>query len=111
MTPRQSAIEFAVTVPSSTSNLGPGFDVMGMALGLYVTVKVSAILDARAAGSFAPKLKITYDPREDAPTDESNLIWRTVCFVFQSQKHFPPLLSVSLSVANEIPLARGLGSR
>ncbi|MGH9826067.1 MAG: homoserine kinase, partial [Blastocatellia bacterium] len=30
----------AIRVPSSTSNLGSGFDALGLALGLYLTVGV-----------------------------------------------------------------------
>jgi homoserine kinase len=30
-----------VRVPASTTNLGPGFDVLGMALNLYNTFEIS----------------------------------------------------------------------
>ena len=32
---------FSVVVPASTANLGPGFDSIGLALDLYMTVDVS----------------------------------------------------------------------
>lgn len=34
-----------VVVPASTSNLGPGFDALGLALGLYLRADVTAIVD------------------------------------------------------------------
>ncbi len=35
----------AVVVPASTSNLGPGFDALGLALGLYLRLAVTAITE------------------------------------------------------------------
>jgi homoserine kinase len=31
---------WSVRVPASTSNLGPGFDLLGLALGLFLDVRV-----------------------------------------------------------------------
>ena len=36
---------FSVVVPASTANLGPGFDSVGLALGLYMTIDVSSAED------------------------------------------------------------------
>ena len=33
---------FIIKVPASTANLGPGFDSIGMALNLYLTLEVEA---------------------------------------------------------------------
>ena len=44
--------EVRVRVPASTSNCGPGFDTLGMALSLYNTVTVRALagdMDRKAA--------------------------------------------------------------
>lgn len=35
----------SVVVPASTSNLGPGFDALGLALGLYLRADVTAIVE------------------------------------------------------------------
>ena len=40
---------FSVVVPASTANLGPGFDSIGLALNLYMTVDVIAV---RGLGSY-----------------------------------------------------------
>jgi hypothetical protein len=37
---------FAVRIPASTSNLGPGFDCFGLALKLYLTVHATAVPDS-----------------------------------------------------------------
>ena len=34
-----------VVVPASTSNLGPGFDALGLALGLYLRAEVTAVTE------------------------------------------------------------------
>ncbi len=34
-----------ITVPASTSNLGPGFDALGLALSLYLRLEVTAIVE------------------------------------------------------------------
>ena len=33
-------LKATVTVPASTANLGPGFDTLGLAVGVYDTVEV-----------------------------------------------------------------------
>ena len=51
----------SVVVPASTSNLGPGFDALGLALGLYLRADVTSIVDdglgdlrCRFAGTVPP---------------------------------------------------------
>ena len=34
--------DFSVVVPATTANLGPGFDSIGLALALYMTVDVAS---------------------------------------------------------------------
>ena len=36
---------FSVVVPATTANLGPGFDSIGLALSLYMTVDVTKAND------------------------------------------------------------------
>ena len=53
-----------VTVPASSANLGPGFDVLAGALSLVLTVEVEE------TGSFAVETEL------DVPLDRDNLIVR-----------------------------------
>lgn len=91
-----------IRVPSSTSNLGPAFDAVGLALNLYLTVDVHPIEGGPCRFEFFG---------EDAhliPPDDSNLIWRSMIrFAEGAGVRLPPF---SLRIENQIPIGRGLGS-
>jgi homoserine kinase len=90
-----------IQVPATTANLGPGFDVLGLALSLYLTVDVEP--------TDGPS-RITYAGQGEKaiPTDQTNLIWRTMAEMARSKEVNLP--SFSMQIHNDIPLARGLGS-
>ena len=81
-------------VPCSTSNLGPGFDVLGLALDLYVEVEVresdGLVITAEGEGA-------------DLPLDETHLAVEVATAVAGHDR-------LSIHVRSEIPLGRGLGS-
>lgn len=89
-----------VRVPASSANLGPGFDVLAVAVDL--TLEVTAVpFDGRrivAAGEGAA----------DVDDDDGNLIWRSV--VAFCTAHGVDVPDVTLRCDNQIPLERGLGS-
>lgn len=93
-----------VRVPASTANLGPGFDALGLALGLYDVVEVEITdaglqVDVVDAGAGEPG---------GVPRDESHLVVRAVR---QAAEHLGlELPGLRLTCANSIPHARGLGS-
>ena len=101
-----SGNEQAVTlaVPASTSNLGPGFDTLGMALDLCneVTLRVGRIGDASGVDH------ISGSGADSLATDESNLVLRAATALYRQLGQTPPPLRATLH--NRIPLARGLGS-
>ena len=101
-----SGNEQAVTlaVPASTSNLGPGFDTLGMALDLCneVTLQVGHIGDASGVDH------ISGAGADSLATDESNLVLRAANALYRKLGQTPPPLRATLH--NRIPLARGLGS-
>ena len=89
-----------VRVPASSANLGPGFDCMALALGLYTTVRLSAS-DTLEVVPIGETLK-------DTPGDSSNYVYESLLEVFERlQQPVPPL---RLEIESDIPLARGLGS-
>lgn len=90
-----------VNVPASTTNLGPGFDVLGMALSLYNTIE----MEVCASGL---RIEIEGDGADTLPRDESNLVYRAAKLVFQRVGQKPPPMAIRS--INRIPLARGLGS-
>jgi homoserine kinase len=81
-------------VPASSSNLGPGFDVLGLALGLYleVSARPSPHLVVRTEGEGA-----------EVAQDESHLA-AEVAIAASGHDRW------ELVVRSQIPLGRGLGS-
>ena len=87
-------------VPASSANLGPGFDALGLARGIYLECRFrpSSQLVIRASGRDAGAI----------PLDESNLIWQTALTVAADVGGtLPP---VELEIRNDIPIGKGLGS-
>jgi homoserine kinase len=90
-----------VRVPASSANLGPGFDSLGLALGLHDVVvgEVSGadlVISAEGEGV------------EDLPRDETHLVHRAMVRGFEALGAAPP--GVRLHCVNSIPHGRGLGS-
>lgn len=90
-----------VDVPASTTNLGPGFDVLGVALKLYNTVEIEVTKSGL-------HLDIEGEGAEVLPRDDSNLVYRTIEALFDRVGKKPPPMKIRM--INQIPLARGLGS-
>lgn len=88
-------------VPASSANLGPGFDALGLALGLTLRCRFRRgdRLAIRVRGRDASAI----------PETEANLIWQTALAVAREAtgEALPP---IELLVENEIPLGKGLGS-
>ncbi len=90
-------------IPASTSNIGPGFDTLGLALNLYNYLEMEETAEGIVVhyeGEGAERLG-------EIPPEES-LPYRAAKEVFQLVGHSPRGLKVSL--INNIPLGRGLGS-
>lgn len=92
-----------IRVPSSTSNLGPGFDSQGIALSLYLTLDLAPADDSATTFTFAGE-----GAGELNASTENNLIYTAMQFV--AEREGVALKPARLEVTNEIPLARGLGS-
>lgn len=90
-----------VRVPASTANLGPGFDALGMALGIYDTVEV-------AVTSGGTDIEVVGEGSGSVSTDESHLVVRALRTAADALGIELP--GVSLRCDNAIPHARGLGS-
>ena len=100
---------FEVKVPCTSSNIGPGFDVVGLSLSMYLTLEV--VVDPSAAEQAAPVLRYSGQGAEEAPLDPyRNLITRVALYVLRVNHvgNFPA--GVSIHVKNDIPFGRGLGS-
>ncbi|MFF2887130.1 homoserine kinase [Paenibacillus sp. NPDC057967] len=91
-----------VKVPASTANLGPGFDTLGMALGLYAWIEMSASSTGETTFEYYG------DGMDDLPQDKSNLLYKVAQLVFKEAGVDLPELRIAMY--SDIPLARGLGS-
>lgn len=92
-----------IRIPASTSNLGPGFDALGLALKLYLTIEVSPREGGDWSFTFAGE-----GAEELNSSSEDNLILRAMKYA--AEREGVELKPARLQVTNEIPLARGLGS-
>ena len=90
-----------VKVPASTSNIGPGFDCLGMALRLYNELVVE-----KHSEDGPPEVEIQGEGAESLPKDKTNLMARACDTVIAGR--FSNRLV--FKAHNRIPLARGLGS-
>lgn len=90
-----------VTVPASSANLGPGFDSLGLALGLYDRVDATVT-------EFGLTVTVEGEGAGQVPTDDSHLVVVALRAALDRMQVRAPGLAVRC--ANRIPHARGLGS-
>jgi homoserine kinase len=88
-------------VPASSANLGPGFDVLGLALNLL------DVFDVWEGGG-ETRIEVHGEGSESVPTDAGNLFLTTMRTYFALAGYQPGGLVIREH--NRIPLARGLGS-
>ncbi|SCE95333.1 homoserine kinase [Micromonospora coriariae] len=96
-----SAGPVRVRVPATSANLGPGFDALGLALGLYDDL----------AAEVAPggvRVTVTGQGAGELPDDDRHLVVRAMRAAFDVLGGQPAGLIVEC--VNRIPQARGLGS-
>jgi len=84
-----------IIVPATTANIGLGFDSIGIAVDLYLTLTVV---------ESSSEWKIEHPFGEAVPTNEENLIIETALAVC------PTLQPHHLVCESDIPMTRGLGS-
>jgi homoserine kinase len=101
---RQSSFE--VRVPASTANMGAGFDCLGLALEMYLSVRAT-VLSVPGARTRARSHGVR-GTSELPSTPEQNLIFRAMRHTADREGYELP--RVRLAVQNEIPVAGGLGS-
>jgi len=87
-------------LPASTSNCGPGFDTLSIALGLYNFAEVSE----RAAGEFT-----FYGDQGESASAGADIMVREAAEAFFKRADVEPH-GLHVDLWGEIPLERGLGS-
>jgi homoserine kinase len=88
-------------VPATSANLGPGFDALGLALGLHDHLQAEITRDG-------VRVSVTGEGAGELPTGERHLVVRAMFATFDVLGARPAGLAVTC--ANRIPQARGLGS-
>jgi homoserine kinase len=93
-------VRVRVTVPASSTNFGPGFDVLGVALALHNV--------AELAESDRLLVEIEGEGAASLPRDARNVVVRGVRLVYEAVGR--PFRGLALQQRNRIPPGRGLGS-
>ncbi|KDQ54818.1 hypothetical protein JAAARDRAFT_37925 [Jaapia argillacea MUCL 33604] len=102
---------FSIRVPATSANIGPGFDVVGLSLSLWLTLKVTITSPTPSCPPRPPLLTYEGEGSDEVPLDAyKNLTTRVALYLLRchDMPHFPSNLSIH--VINEIPFGRGLGS-
>jgi homoserine kinase len=100
MTMSKSSAAVTVQVPATTSNLGPGFDTLGIALRLYNRVRLRP-----APGRL---ITLTSPIAEEARAGASAMIREAADLFFRRTRR--RRIGFAIELDGEIPVARGLGS-
>ncbi len=95
--------EACVQVPATSANLGPGFDSLGLALGLVDDVRVSV---RREPGA---RVRVQGEGAGEVPTGEEHLVVRALRAALADLGCAQPP-GLDLVCTNRVPHGRGLGS-
>lgn len=89
-----------IKVPATTANLGPGFDSIGLALRMFLTIEV----EESVQWEVVPLSK----EMEQFPKDEKHLICQVA--LSTGKRYGVDISPCKIKLKSDIPLARGLGS-
>jgi len=87
-------------VPASTTNLGSGFDVLGLALQLYSTIELEETDNGL-------QIEVQGIGKKSITDSEDNLAYQAAKLIFDKVGKRPK--GLKLTINNEIPVERGLG--
>ncbi len=91
-----------VRVPGTTANMGPGFDSLGLALSIYNYIEAE-----ETDSGLVIEIKDA-QTREFLPTNERNLVYSSMKYLFEKVGYSPKGLRLTLE--SHVPVTRGLGS-
>lgn len=91
-----------VRVPATSANLGPGFDALGLALGIEDEVEV------RAVGAPGAEVEVTGECASEVATGEDHLVVRALRAALDEVG--APQVGIRMRCVNRVPHGRGLGS-
>lgn len=94
-----------VRVPASSANLGPAFDSMALALGIWDEYETRTTADDQAV----PVIQVRGEGAAHVPRDADHLVYRSMCTTWGRIGIRPPA-GLRLVACNGVPHGRGLGS-
>lgn len=96
-----------VKIPSSTSNIGPGFDTLGLALNRYLYISATQSITQVQS----PQISVEGNGKEHIATDETNLVYQGMMALAKrgGTAYTQSLQGIHLQIKNEIPAYGGLG--
>lgn len=92
-----------VRVPGSSANIGPGFDSIGLALGIWDDYVVTVTSEAGL------RIDVVGEGAEEVPCDEGHLVHRSMLRAWDLLGVQTPA-GLRMSCRNAVPHGRGLGS-
>ncbi len=101
-----------IKIPASTSNLGPGFDTLGLALNRYLeisgeVVETNQLHADQTESENSPEIVVKGNGAEHIARDKANLVYQGMLAVAQ---HIGAVLpSIKILLNNGIPSCGGLG--
>ncbi len=104
-------MKISVKVPATATNIGPGFDCLGMALPIYNTVTIEeTVLPGTGVeiNVFSDSSEVDELSIEHMELNENSLVYKAVELLFNSIGQTPSELKINIQ--SDIPIARGLGS-
>ncbi len=92
-----------VRTPASSANLGPGFDSIGLALGVWDELSVTVVAEPGL------RIEVSGSGADGVPRDESHLVYRSMA---RGLREFGVSVPAGLVLAatNAVPHGRGMGS-
>jgi len=93
---------FHVKVPATSANLGPGFDCLGIALGLFNEMTLTS--------NRAFQVEITGEACDLLPTDRTNTVVQAIDVLLDEVDATKVPRDFHLLLKNSIPVGSGLGS-
>lgn len=101
-------MKVTVKVPSTTANLGPGFDIFGMALPFYNEITIEETVIPNSGVEFHVLDENGEENLYVNNEGEENIILKAIKFLYNFIGQEPDGLKIAIKTG--IPIARGLGS-
>jgi homoserine kinase len=99
---RLGADHVVVRVPATSANLGPGFDTLGLALGIYDEVEVQLVASDEIT------VEVVGEGAGEVPDGADHLVVQALRHTLEVAG--APLTGLQMRCVNQIPHGRGLGS-